>query len=196
MQANAAPIEPEVAQGRKEEVKPKEEENPDVIKKDDLVIEEAGKEKRRSSFLNLVSNYSAKKVDKKERGNKEGVGNKNLASLVIEGNRVSKGSALVGDFSDDQNSEFSSYVQALPDRIRQHWKLPSFLLEKELQCRIKIYLSANGDLLKLEIHESSGVGEYDQKAEEAIRKAAPFSKPSETVAARLTSSGIILGFPL
>lgn len=169
----------------------------DVIKKDDLVIQEEGK-KKKASFLNLLSDYSNKKVTAKEqpKGKKNGVDRKNLDSLVVEGNRLSQGSALVGDYSDEANSEFGSYVQTLPGIIRQFWKLPSYLMDKNLRCRIRIYLSSSGQVLKLDLMESSGQSEFDARAEKAIRDAAPYPKPSEAVGSRLTNSGIILGFPL
>jgi colicin import membrane protein len=184
--------EPEVAKGVKEETKA---ETEDVIKKDDLVVQEQGKKK--TNFLNLLNDYSTKKVTAKteKKGTTAGVGPKNLDSLIIEGNRLSKGSALVGDYSDEQNSEFSAYVQNLPGIIRPFWKLPTYLLDKDLRCRIKIYLSPAGQVLKLELQESSGQAEFDSRAEQAIRSAS-FSKPSEDVGKRLTNSGIILGFPL
>jgi colicin import membrane protein len=183
---------PEVAKGAVVETKT---ETEDVIKKDDLVIEE--KVKKKSSFLNMINDYSSKKVTAKvvEKGTKTGSGNKNLESLIVEGNRLSKGSALVGDYTDEQNSEFSAYVQNIPGVIRPFWKLPGFLLDKNLRCRIKIYLSPAGQLLKLEMLESSGVPEFDARAEKAIRDAS-FPKPQDDVGKRLTSSGIILGFPL
>lgn len=184
--------EPEVAKGVKEETKT---ETEDVIKKDDLVIQEEGKKKE--SFLNILNDYSSKKVTAKveKKGKRAGDGNKNLDSLIIEGNRLSKGSALVGDYTDEQNSAFSAYVQNIPGIIRPFWKLPSYLLEKSLRCRIKIFLSPAGKLLKLEMQESSGESEFDARAVTAI-KAANFPQPSEEVGARLTNSGIILGFPL
>ena len=168
-----------------------------MIKETDLIIKEQGKEKKKS-FLNLLSDYSSKKVDKKEmkKGMTAGTGSKNLDSLIIEGNRLSKGSALVGDFSDQGGSEFAAYVQTLPEKIRGYWKLPSHLMNKELRCRIKVFLSAGGQLLKLELQESSGDPDFDARAERAIRDAAPFPKPSEVVGVRLSNSGIILGFPL
>jgi TonB family protein len=186
--------EPEVAKGKKEETVT---ETEDVIKKDDLVIQEEGKKKAKASFLNMLNDYSSKKVSAKveKKGNATGTGNKNLDSLIIEGNRLSKGSALVGEYSDEQNSEFSAYVQNIPGVIRPFWKLPSYLLEKELRCRIKIFLSPEGKLLKLEMQESSGVAEFDARAEKAVRDAA-FPKPSQEVGNRLTNSGIILGFPI
>jgi colicin import membrane protein len=200
MQKNIIPAsEPEVAQGAKVETKVKDE-APDVIKKDDLVIQEVSKKKaKKSSFLNMISDYSSKKVEakvEKPQGKEAAKGIKNLESLVVEGNRLSKGSALVGDFSEEGSSEFASYIQTLPESIRQYWKLPSFLLDKNLRCRIKIYLSATGELLKTELLESSGHQEFDARAQKAVRDAAPFPKPTDKVGVRLTNSGIILGFPL
>lgn len=183
---------PEVVQGAKEETKTQAD---DVIKKDDLVIQEEGKEKK--SFLNMLNNYSSKKVSPKaeKKGSRDGTSVKALNSLIIEGNRISKGSALVGDYTDQQNSEFSAYVQNLPGVIRPFWKLPEYLMNKNLKCRIKIYLSKEGKLLKLEVLEPSGDNEFDQRAQSAVREAS-FPVPSEEVGGRLTQSGIILGFPI
>ncbi len=169
----------------------------DVIKKDDIVIQEEGK-KKKASFLNLLSDYSNKKVTAKEqpKGKKNGTDRKNLDSLIVEGNRLSQGSALVGDYSDQATSELGAYVQVLPDLIRRNWKLPSYLMDKNLRCRIKIYLSGSGQLLKMEINESSGEDGFDDRAKAAIQASSPFPKPSAAVTLRLTNSGIILGFPL
>lgn len=187
-----AQAEPEVAKGKKEETVT---ETEDVIKKDDLVIQEEGKKK--ASFLNMLNDYSSKKVTAKaeKKGSKAGSGNKNLDSLILEGNRLSKGSALVGDYTDAQNSEFSAYVQNIPGVIKPFWKLPSYLMEKDLRCKIRINLSPEGKLLKLELVESSGVAEFDARAERAVRDAS-FPKPVDEVGTRLTNSGIILRFPL
>lgn len=185
--------EPEVAKGVKEEVKP---ETEDVIKKDDIVIQEQGK-KTKASFLNLINTASSTKVTKVEKkGVKAGEGVKNVDSLILEGNRLSKGSSLVGDYTDEQNSEFSAYVQSIPGVIKPFWRLPDFLREKQLRARIKIYISPEGKLLKLDMNESSGNEEFDARAISAVRSVANFPKPSPEVAARLARSGVILGFPL
>jgi outer membrane biosynthesis protein TonB len=195
MQAEpVAKPEPE-PEGAKVETKAKDE-TPDVIKKDDIVIQEKGA-KKKSSFMNLITDYSSKKVAPSER--KKGTSkstNKNLDSLIIEGNRLSKGSALVGDYSDEQNSEFSAYVQTLPELVRAHWKLPTYLMNQNLRCRIAVYLSASGHVVKTDLIESSGQGEFDARADKAIRDGAPYPKPEAAVASRLASSGIILKFPL
>ena len=89
----------EAAPGVKEEIVVKTEKE-DVIKKDDLVLKEEG-EKKKNSFLNIISDYSSKKVEAKEKtqkkGQKDGKHTKNLQSLILEGNRLSQGSALVGE---------------------------------------------------------------------------------------------------
>jgi colicin import membrane protein len=170
-------------------------EEQDIIKKDDLVLIE--KSKKKASFLNLLSSYSDKPVgDKNNKKRMEkGRGTTNMDSLIIEGNKISMGSSLVGEHSDQVDSAFSSYVQALPGMIRPFWKLPSYLLDRPLRCRIKIYLSTDGKVLKILIHESSGVPEFDARAEQSIRTAT-FPRPQPEVASRLVQSGIILGFPL
>lgn len=205
MQRNAAPAEPEAkpeeAAAPQVAETPKEEVKEDVIKEGDLVVEE---QKKQADFTNLLSSYSSKKVKKKEAPAPAkaantviaGKGNKIIDNLILEGNKVSAGSALVGDITSEASSEFSSYVQAMPEKVRVHWKLPSYLLNQNLKCRIKVYLNSNGNLIKSEIVESSGVEEFDTRALRAIKDAAPFPNPSKDVGTRLATYGIILGFPI
>ena len=195
MQRDTVDPEPIEVKGAKVETKV---ETEDVIKKDDLVIQEESK-KKKTSFLNMISDYSNKKIAPKvaKKGANTGVKtNKNLDSLILEGNRLSKGTSLTGDFSDQENSEFSSYVQTIPEQVRKFWKLPSYLKDKDLKCRVKVYLAVTGAILKMELVESSGLPEFDARAQSALREASPFAKPSEQVAQRLANYGIILGFPL
>ncbi len=195
-----SPVQPaEPVKGEKEEITPKKEEVPeDVIKEGDLVIKEQEKPKKKSSLNSLLSNYSDKKVKPKKevkQGSKEGSG-KELDALIIEGNRLSKGSSLVGDYSDTENSAYVSYVQSMPELIKPYWKLPSYLLDKNLRCRIRVYIGAQGQIIKTEINESSGQPEFDTRAEMSIKSAAPFPAPTPEVATQLSRSGVILGFPL
>ena len=196
MQAEpVAKPEPE-PQGAKVEEKPKDTAE-DVINKGDLVIQEKGEVKKKTSFMNLVSDYSSKKVSASDR--KKGAknsANKDLDSLIIEGNRLSKGGALVGDYSDADQTELSAYVQALPELVRVHFKLPGYMMDKGYKCRIAVYLSPAGTVIKKDVIESSGNDDYDARALAAIDNASPFPKPSATVAPRLSNSGIILRFPL
>lgn len=189
------PKEPEVAVGKKEETKI---ETEDVIKKDDLVIQEATKQKKKASFLNLLNEASNKKVEAKEqkKGKADGKDNKNLEALVLEGNRLSSGTAIVGEYSDQSNSAIAVYGQTVLDNTRAHWRLPQYLRDLKLACQIRVYISATGAIIKADLHKSSGNSDYDMKAEAAVRAAAPFAKPDAELASRLSSSGLILAFPL
>lgn len=196
MQAEpVAKPEPE-PQGAKVETKVEVE---DVIKKDDLVIQEkaAVVPKKKPSFMNLVTDYSSKKVSAsdKKKGAKASP-NKDIDSLIIEGNRLSKGGALVGDYSDADNSELATYVQSLPELVRVYFKLPTYLMKQDLRCGIAVYLSPSGSVLKTELRQSSGNSEFDGRADKAIRDASPFPNPPAAIAPRLGTSGILLKFPL
>ena len=195
-----SPVQPaEPAKTVKETVEAKKTDTPDVIKEGDLVIKEKSKDtaKAKSSLSNLLANYSDKKVAPKDakKGTKDGTG-KDLAALIIEGNRLSKGSSITGDYSDTENSAYVTYVQTIPAQVKPHWKLPPFLMGKNLRCRVRLYIGQTGQIIKTEIYESSGEPEFDSRAEQALRNAAPFASPTSEVAAQLSRSGVILGFPL
>lgn len=119
-----------------------------------------------------------------------------LQDLVMRGNQLSDGVGLVGGDSSEISSEFYRYLQQLPDLVRAHWRIPSYLAQADLQCRVRIYLSQAGRLIRAEVFEPSGNEEYDRRAIEAIRSAAPFPALEESFAIRGTRGDIILGFPL
>jgi colicin import membrane protein len=158
-----------------------------VINKDDLVQEKLEKVKKKK-LSSLLSSYSKKEISKNKKDGENGI--------VLAGNKLSKGTALVGESSDAASSEFAGYVGELPDQIRKFWKIPGYLREQNLKCRIRLFLGLRGQVIKSEVFESSGVQEYDERAMAAISQAGPFSAPSSDVAKRLLSQGIILGFPL
>ncbi|MCF8059497.1 MAG: TonB family protein [Bacteriovoracaceae bacterium] len=164
------------------------------------------KEKEKVSFTDLMKQYSKKPIEKvapKEiKGkskNKENLDSKTLAKLdglIKRGNRVSKGEALVGSGSAESLTLLQEYASKLPTLVKPFWKLPSYLLDKGLQCRIRVYINARGDLIKAEIFEKSKDNEYDDRALNAIRSAAPFPPPSGEIKNRTLKGDILLGFPL
>jgi len=173
---------------------PKEVETEAEAKPDDIVMPSDNKPKKAlSSFL---QSYSSKKVDIKPTKN-TGKGKKieGLDSLILEGNKLSKGTALFGDTSDMADSVFVGYVQIIPEKVKEHWKLPSFLKDQNLQCRIHVWIGPRGEILKTQIRESSGNSDYDSRALSAL-KAATLGVPPAEIVTKLSSRGIILGFPL
>lgn len=159
------------------------------------------KTEKKVELSSLLSSLSSRKVEKaKKRKDQKDKGPalsaKELNSLVMEGNKVSKGQALVGDSLGAAQSDFADYVAAIPGHIRPFWKLPSYLLEKELKARIRVFISENGKIIKTQIYESSGVAEFDRRALEALNKAGILPVPEKSIRSRLAAGQVVLGFPL
>jgi len=195
---------PPVSRGEDIEVK-KKEVAPEVITEDDIVFK---KKVKKLNFLDMMKNLSEKKVKKsktKKKRNRKKKGQSNglnidsstLKKLVAEGNKVSKGVALSGTGTSNSDlTEFNAYMSALPVHVRLYWKLPGYLMDKDLKCRIRIFLKSNGALLKAEVFESSGEKEFDDRAMKAVKAAAPFpSVPNQNISNALKGE-IVLGFPL
>ena len=153
------------------------------------------KPQKKVNIGNLLSSYSSKKV-KTKKVEKKKYNKAALKELILEGNQVSKGVSATGENQVAIQKEFASYLQLLPDKVRVYWKLPSYLLEKELQCRIQVYINKDGQVTRSNILESSGDVSYDKKALEAIKLASPLPRPDEKILKQVTSGAVVLGFPL
>jgi colicin import membrane protein len=164
----------------------------------DLTFKENSKKVDLSNLLNNLSNKkTAKAKVEKVKGKPEfEIDKSQLNKLVLEGNKVSKGMALVGDSLNQENGAFADYVSGLPNVVRPFWKLPTYLMEKNLKCRIRVYIAADGSLLRAQIFESSGEQEFDQKAMMAVNSAKRFPAPQKEIFARVAAGEVILGFPL
>jgi len=164
-----------------------------------------------SSFKNLLKNLSEKKIDLKnvkkvkaapakvEKESKEEVQRREaLAKLVLEGNRISKGNQVFSDkiATKKEKQGLELYAQTITSLIQPHWSLPGYLLNQSLSCQIRVYISENGDLLKQQVHKSSGNSEFDQRAIRAVERGAPFGVAPKEIRSRLVKGEILLGFPL
>jgi colicin import membrane protein len=155
-------------------------------------------------FLNSQSNKKLKlkkKVEVKIKVKKEnplfGINKKELEKIIHAGNKISKGIALTGDSDADiKKVESEKYITGLISRIKRYWKLPSYLIDEDLNCAIRVFLKKNGNIIKLSIFESSGVKEYDEKALDAIKKAGPYDPLVEQIADRGARGDFVVGFPL
>lgn len=115
--------------------------------------------------------------------------------LLMAGNVLSEGMALTGEQRPPELDKFHKYLEELPSHIRKHWKLPSYLLEKDLRCRIRIIISKEGELINHSIIESSGDEAFDQAALRSTLKSSPYPKPDKSITTYLKQGYIILGFP-
>lgn len=189
-------------EAKKEEPVVKEEPKaePAVDKTDSSPTFEEANKLKRQNFLSKLKQIGNKKINSEgnQKAEKGLYGEKstNLKNLVMAGNKLNKGTAMYGDGNSADLTAFQVYAGRLPDLVRPHWRLPSFLLEKKLKCRIRVWLAINGEVKRAEVYQSSGDGEYDQRAIEAIRAASPFPALSEEFGKRGLNGDIALGFPL
>lgn len=111
----------------------------------------------------------------------------------IRGNQISKGSAVTGEA---KNSAETSYFDLVLDRVRARWELPRWLQEKPLSARVALKIDRDGQIKSIEFIQTSGEDRYDQEVRRAIQAAAPFPNPPTTMVSELSTSGILLGFPI
>lgn len=184
-----------------EKVEPKEE--PKVVDKtpdDTEAFQEAQAAKKRQNFLSKLKTIGNKKVESEgtQKAEKGLYGDKEsaLKNLVLSGNKLSKGTAMYGDGAAGELTAFQAYASRLPDLVRPHWKLPSFLMDKNLKCRVRVWLTSTGEVSRAVVYQSSGDPEYDQRAVDAVKAAAPFPALKEELGKRAQNGDILLGFPL
>jgi len=156
-------------------------------------------EKKKQDFASMLKNLSQKKVEekptKKVEKKKNVFDGAKIQKLVAAGNKISGGSALVNGSGEAAQGEYAQYLGAMPEAVKPYWKLPSYLASQELQARVRVFLRADGGLIKAELYESSGNSEYDQRAMEAVRRA-KFSPMPKGYSDRGVAGEIVLGFPL
>lgn len=184
---------PSGEEGKKEEAPP--EPTPAPVKEEAKPDDQAFiKEKQQKSFAEMLKAMSKKKLDKKKVEQLKGMKGE-LNQLLLAGNKISKGTSTTG-VTQEQLNAFSAYISRLPDHVRRYWRLPGYLANQQLQCRIRVYLSQNGDLIKAQIYETSGNEEYDRLALSAVRAASPFPEVAQEIREQVLAGNILLGFPL
>lgn len=197
-QEEAAPAVEKAVEEVKEEAPPKE---------DEYLVQ-----KKKQDFMSMLKDLSQKKVDAPKvkdkpknqektlsTGKSDSIGKAmhgRLNKLIIAGNQLGTGTSIVGNGNGEKQDALDRYASSLPDFVRPQWKLPSYLLNRELTCRIKLFLSQNGELVKAEIFETSGDREYDAKALQAVKISAPFPALPKEIQNYGSRGSIVLGFPL
>ena len=156
------------------------------------------KQKSDMSFIEKIKQFSKKKVKVKRfkrSKNRTNTQEKKLGKLILAGNKLSSGMSLTGNVNSKELSELRLYMESLPQLVRPHWILPSYLKEQNLQCRIRIFIGKGGKLLKATLVESSGDLQYDDYALQAIQKT-QFPTPKHGLLKELVQGVVVLGFPL
>ncbi len=72
------------------------------------------------------------------------------------------------------------HVALITDKIKSNWRQP-LGTPAGLQCRIDIVLLADGQVVSVEIFESSGNPAFDHSVKNAVRKSEPLPVPTDSV---------------
>ncbi len=135
-----------------------------------------------------------KKKEKESRKKKLEQAIRKIRALErIKGNVLSKGSAVSGEA---KLSLETSYFDIVLENIRLHWELPRWLQDRPLQARAKIKVAPSGQIILIQITESSGVQAYDLEVKRALQAASPLPEPPEALKGDLLKNGLVLGFPI
>ena len=74
----------------------------------------------------------------------------------------------------------NKYVALIAQKIERNWRQP-LDAPRDLQCKIDIRLRSNGDVLNVQIAESSGNAAFDRSVITAVRRASPLPVPKDSV---------------
>ena len=174
----------------------------DIIKKNDIVFKKKVKKKSFMDMLKAVKKNNKvlhKKKNLKGNVNTDGKSKKEIEEynkLVLMGNQLSNGNSATGEVNEGDVDALNSYATQLVLKIKPLWRLPAYLLSKNLTCRVRVFLASSGRLIKAEIFESSGNSEYDKKALNTVQKASPYPNIPAEIRRSALRGNIILGFPL
>mgnify|MGYP001331857714 CR=1 FL=1 len=175
---------------------------------DSETIKNTSAKVKNTSIENFLSSMAQKKLPKYDgkKNNSAKPGKKTLKKslkklgklqrLALEGNSLSTGAVAVGENTGFSNDDYQIYISSIPSQVRPFWSLPSYLAEQNLRARVKIRLDGNGRIISMDLVESSGVEEFDQRALQSIKSVKIFTTPSKSIRELLAIKGVILGFPL
>lgn len=162
------------------------------------------KENKKKNFMNLLKDLGKKKTTKTKKKPKKKSTNKvpsdqirkNFKEIIMKGNKLNQGGLNASRSSSVDLGVLEEYSLSVKDAVRRYWNLPRYLKEMELQCRVRVYISKTGRLLRANVFESSGNSEYDKRALKAVKDAGQFPTAPEEIRGAILDGRIILGFPL
>jgi colicin import membrane protein len=114
-----------------------------------------------------------------------------LVSAPIKGEVISAGTRPTGL----SRIEYDSFLGQIDATIKNNWALPQWLINLNLQARVKVKIDPSGQLISKEINRSSGNPSYDEYCLAAVEKSAPFPAVPEKFSEIFKLDGFLVGFP-
>jgi colicin import membrane protein len=112
------------------------------------------------------------------------------ASAPVRGNQLSRGSALTGIAKMD----YENYQDTALAHIRKFWNLPHWMTTANLDARVRVWLDAQGNIVRKEMTQKSARSEFDDRVMSALTAANPLPRPPDELATVLSVEGIEIEF--
>lgn len=188
-----APVAEPVAQPKPEpepvaQPKPVEAPKPVTIPKPDAPTVSFDKNKRKQQDAAIKKLEAMEKI--KKMMEQEAANAKTSSPTVVKGNEISKGSALKGL----ARIEHENYLRTIDNGVKRHWNLPGWLANASLSARVRLFVDAQGNVIKKAITKSSGNDDYDSRVMATVDAATPLPAPPGSLVNVLAVDGIELEF--
>ena len=97
------------------------------------------------------------------------------------------------ELSVQEISELSYYAQQISNKVKNNWKIPSYLKDKSLATEVEIKINTQGRIISKKIILSSGDDFFDSFVLKTVEKADPYPSPPLLVQ-KMIADGIVLNF--
>lgn len=108
----------------------------------------------------------------------------------VKGNEISRGSSLKGIV----RLEHDNYLRTIDTNVKRHWNLPGWLANANLSARVRLFVDAQGNVVRKAITKSSGNEDYDSRVMATVEAATPLPAPPNSLVNVLSVDGIELEF--
>lgn len=108
----------------------------------------------------------------------------------VKGNQVSNGASLRGI----ARMEHQNYLRTVDGAVKGNWALPGWMRSSNLSAKVRLFVDAQGNIVKKTVTRSSNNEVFDERALAAIEAASPLPAPPESLAGVLAVDGIELEF--
>ncbi len=115
------------------------------------------------------------------------------SSVLIKGNKISKGSSLSGDAVE---SDVANYYDSVRDRLQNNWEIPIWFKNQGLSAKVQLFIDRSGRLRNFHFIKPSGNAQFDDAVKRTVSESQPFPAPPDDVVSTVLVDGILVGFPL
>ena len=104
-----------------------------------------------------------------------------------------QGGSHSSELNEQEISEISYYANQISNKVKNNWKIPSYLKDKSFSTEVEIKINTQGRIISKKIIRSSGDDFFDSFVLKAVEKGEPYPIPPLPVQ-KIIADGIVLNF--